>query len=99
MALSSGIPFYQIYQIFFSLNFEKRDFILVGASILFMLGLSPFIGMAYALAIAFLVYFGIKVFVGRRKRQIQKETGYGICADCGANLDNKKCPNCTSKDL
>lgn len=37
---------------------------------MFMLGLAPFIGIVYSAIIAFLIYFGIKVFAGRRKRQI-----------------------------
>ncbi len=76
------------------MQFERRDLVLIGASIMFMLGLSPFIGIGYALAVAFLVYFGVKVFVGRRRRQIMDAAGQGLCAECGARLAGKKCPNC-----
>ena len=82
------------------LNFEKRDFILIGASIMFMLGLSPFIGIMYSALVAFLIYFGIKVFVGRRRRQILNDDGTStttktsLCAHCGTKLENDRCVNC-----
>jgi len=79
------------------LQFEKRDFILIGASVMLMLGLSTFIGMAYALAVAFLLYFGTKVLVGRRRRQILDAAGDGLCAECGGRLAGKRCPACDSK--
>jgi len=77
------------------LQFERRDLILIGASVMLMLGLSPFIGMAYALAVAFLLYFGTKVLVGRRRRQISEATGEGLCAECGSRLEGRRCPNCS----
>ena len=48
----------------------------------------------YAVVIAIAIYFGIKVFVGRRKKIIQKQTGEGFCAKCGEKIIDKKCPNC-----
>jgi hypothetical protein len=48
------------------------------------------------LILAVLVFFGIRVFVGRRKRQIQREVGEGVCVGCGAKIIGKKCPNCDS---
>ena len=48
----------------------------------------------YAVIIAVLVYFGLKVFVGRRKRAILEEIGEGLCANCGEKIINKKCPTC-----
>ena len=38
----------------------------------------------------------MKVFVGRRKRQIEREVGAGICVTCGAKIQENKCPNCDS---
>lgn len=76
------------------MKFERRDFILVAASIFLMLGLAPFIGIAYSLAVAFLVYFGIKVFVGRRKQQMLRDAGAGFCAECGTKIVNDTCPSC-----
>jgi len=61
-----------------------------------MIGLLPFMAPVYAVIIAILIYFGIKVFVGRRKRMIQSDVGEGICAECGTKIIDKKCPNCSS---
>jgi len=59
-----------------------------------MIGLMPFLAPLYAIIIAIVAYFGIKVFVGRRKKQIQKAIGEGMCAVCGARIIQNKCPNC-----
>jgi hypothetical protein len=63
-----------------------------------MIGLLALPGMnlIYAILIAILLYFAMKVFVGRRKRQIQREVGQGICAICGAKITENKCPKCDS---
>ena len=61
-----------------------------------MIGLLPFMSPFYAVIIAILIYFGIKVFVGRRKKAIEADVGEGICADCGSKIVNKQCPNCSS---
>ena len=58
-----------------------------------------FLAPVYALVIAILIYFGMKVFVGRRKKQIEREVGVGICAICGAKIQENKCPNCDSDKL
>ena len=59
-----------------------------------MVGMMPFVASAYAVGIAVAIYFGIKVFVGRKKRMIQKAIEGGICAVCGAKIVKDKCPNC-----
>jgi len=56
-----------------------------------------FLAPIYALIIAVLIYFGMKLFVGRRKKQIQREVGKGICVNCGAKILDDKCPTCDSK--
>ena len=61
-----------------------------------MIGMMSFLAPIYALVIAGLIYFGLKVFVGRRKGQIQQEVGKGICVVCGAKIFENKCPNCDS---
>ena len=63
-----------------------------------MIGLMALPGMTllYAILIAVLLYFAMKVFVGRKKRQIQREVGQGICAVCGAKIIENKCPKCDS---
>jgi phosphate/sulfate permease len=48
----------------------------------------------YAVIIAILVYFGIRVFVGRRKKQMETTIGKGICASCGEKIIEDKCPKC-----
>lgn len=54
----------------------------------------PFIAPIYAVVIAVAIYFGMRVFVGRKKRQMQKAVGEGVCAVCGEKIVNNKCPNC-----
>jgi hypothetical protein len=41
-----------------------------------------------------MIYFGIKVFVGRRKKLIAKKIGEGLCVVCGEKIIDKKCPKC-----
>ena len=94
MALSSGIPFYQIFDIVFYLKFDKRELILIAGILLFMVGLIPFMPPIYAILIATAIYFGIKVFVGRRKNTFLKDVGEGFCAQCGEKIIQKKCPKC-----
>ena len=62
--------------------------------LLFMVGLTPFTGLVYALIIVTIMYFGIKVYVGKRKQSIERDVGEGICMECGSRIFNKKCPNC-----
>ena len=74
--------------------FEKRDAVLIAGIILVMIGLIPFMAPAYAVIIGILLYFGIKVYVGKRKQSIEKDVGEGLCMECGSKVFNKKCPNC-----
>lgn len=76
------------------MKFEKRDIILIFAVLFIMIGLLPFMAPIYAVIIAVLVYFGLKVLVGRRKRDILQKFGEGLCANCGEKIINKKCPTC-----
>ena len=76
------------------MSFEKRDIILVVAVFLIMIGLIPFTAPIYAAVIAIALYIGIKVFIGRRNKKLQKEIGEGFCAVCGQKIIDKKCPNC-----
>jgi len=62
--------------------------------LLFMIGLTPFTGLFYAVLIVAIMYFGIKVYVGKRKQSIERDVGEGICMECGSKIFNKKCPNC-----
>ena len=94
MSLSSGISFYQILITWKQLGFEKRDIILIAGVLLFMVGLIPFMPPIYAVIIAVAIYFGIKVFVGRRKKMLNEKIGEGFCVECGEKIVGKKCPNC-----
>jgi hypothetical protein len=76
------------------LGFEKREIVLIVGVLFLMIGMLPFIAPVYAVVIAVAIYFGMHVFVGRRKRQMQKAVGEGICAVCGEKIVNNKCPNC-----
>ena len=76
------------------MKFEKREILLIVGILFLMIGMMAFLPPAIALVIAVLFYFAIRVFVGRRKRQIQKEVGQGICAVCGAKVIDDKCPKC-----
>jgi len=76
------------------LKFERRDILLIAGLILFMIGLIPFMTPAYAVIIVILMYFGIKIYVGKRKQSIEKDVGEGICMECGSKVVDKKCPNC-----
>ena len=80
------------------MNFEKRDIILIAGIVLFMIGLIPFTAPIYAVIIAIAIYFGIKVFVGRGKKIMQKQIGEGFCAACGEKIIDKKCPNCDKSE-
>ena len=81
------------------MNFEKRDFILIVGVLLFMIGLIPFIAPVYAVLIAIAIYFGIKFYVGNRRKSIEKVIGDGLCADCGSKIIDKKCPTCDSMGM
>jgi uncharacterized membrane protein len=76
------------------LKFERRDILLIAGLVLFMIGLIPFMTPAYAAIIVILMYFGIKIYVGKRQQSIEKDVGEGICMECGSKVVDKKCPNC-----
>ncbi len=59
-----------------------------------MIGLTPFMAPVYAVVIVVLMYFGIKVYVAKRKQSIERDVGEGLCMECGSKVLNKKCPNC-----
>lgn len=78
------------------MQFEKREIILIVGILFLMIGMMalPNIQPIYAVTIAIVIYFGVRVFVGRRKKQIQKSVGEGVCAVCGQRIIKNKCPNC-----
>ena len=93
MALSSG-TFLSILNYSDFMKFERRDLLLVAGLVLFMIGLMPFMAPVYAVVIVIIMYFAIKIFVGKRKQSIQKDVGSGICMECGSKLLGMKCTNC-----
>jgi len=60
------------------------------------MGLIPFMAPIYAALIVIVIYFGIKFYIGNKRKSIEKELGEGICADCGSKISNQKCSNCNS---
>ena len=80
------------------MGFEKREIVLIIGILFLMIGMLPFIAPVYAIVISVAIYFGVRVFVGRRKKQIQKAIGEGICAVCGQKIVNNKCPQCDTKN-
>lgn len=80
------------------MEFEKRDLILIVGIILVIIGLIPFIAPIYAAIIGIVLYFGVKVYIGRKKKTIQEDIGEGICMECGFKIINKNCPNCNNEN-
>ena len=76
------------------MKFERRDLILIAGLILVMLGLIQYLGPAYSTIIVIGLYFGIKIYVGRKRQLIQQDVGEGICMECGFKIIDKRCPNC-----
>ena len=78
--------------------FERRDLLLIVGILFLLLGLiGAGLPPIYALVISIVIYAGIKIFVGRRKKLIAESIGEGICVNCGEKIVNKKCPNCDTK--
>ena len=67
---------------------------LIAGIILVIIGLSPFMAPIYAAIIGIVMFFGIKVYVGRKRRMIENDVGEGVCMECGFKIIDKKCPNC-----
>ena len=80
------------------MNFERRDIILIVGLILVMLALIQYLGPAYSAIIVIGLYFGIKIYVGKKRQLIQRDVGEGICMECGSKIVNKKCTNCDSEE-
>ena len=76
------------------MKFERRDIILIAGLILVMLGLIQYLGPAYSAIIVIALYFGIKVYVGKKRQLIRQDVGEGICMECGSKIIHKRCPNC-----
>jgi len=80
------------------LKFERRDLILIAGLILVMLGLIQYLGPAYSVIIVIALYFGIKVYVAKKRQLIQQDIGEGICMECGSKIIDKICLNCSTSN-
>jgi hypothetical protein len=77
------------------LSYQKKEILLVAGVLFFMIGLlGAGLPLIYSVIIAVGIYVGIKVFVGRRQRLIEKEIPEGVCVECGAKIIGGNCPNC-----
>lgn len=76
------------------MEFVRRDFVLLAATVFFILGLTPFMPLAYSIAIGTAIFFGLKYFVIKKRQKILKESGKGVCVECGSAIKNDKCPKC-----
>ena len=82
------------------MTIRRKDFLLIIGILFFLIGLMG-VGLPpiYAIIISITIYFGIRIFVGRRKKMIERDIVEGICANCGSKIENKKCPICDRKKL
>tara|TARA_B100000029_G_scaffold172276_1_gene168669 strand:- start:4757 stop:5005 length:249 start_codon:yes stop_codon:yes gene_type:complete len=77
------------------LGFQRREILLIFGILFLLIGLiGAGLPPIYAVIISIVIYAGIKIIVGRRKKLIAEAVGEGICAKCGEKIVNKKCPNC-----
>ena len=76
------------------MQFVRRDFVLLATSVFFILGLTPFMPLAYAIAIGAAIFFGLKYFVIKQRQKILNASGKGVCVECGSVIKNEKCPKC-----
>ena len=98
MALSLALSFYQYHTLQNYLVFQRRDFLLIAGVLFTLIGLMG-VGLPpiYAIIISIVIYFGIRVLIGRRKKMIERDVGEGICVKCGSKINNRKCPICDRK--
>jgi predicted membrane protein len=98
LALSLALSFYQHQRIQNYLAFQRKDFLLIAGILFILIGLSGVrLAPIYSVIISITIYAGIKIFIGRRKKMIEKEVGEGICVKCGSKIENQKCPICDRK--
>ena len=76
------------------MRFEKRDWMLAAGTGLLAIGLIPFVAPAYSIVVAAAVFFGIKAYSTKRQKDVLKQVGKGICAECGYPLAKDGCPRC-----
>ncbi len=81
------------------MDFEKRDIILIVGVLLLIIGSYALVpqNLIQTIVISIAIFFGIKIFVARRKKMLDKKIGEGFCAECGEKIIRKKCPNCDNE--
>ena len=81
------------------MDFEKRDIILIVGVLLLIIGSYALVpqNLIQSIVISIAIFFGTKVFVGRRKKMLDKKIGEGFCVECGEKIIGKKCPNCDNE--
>ena len=81
------------------MDFEKRDIILIVGVLLLIIGSYALVpqNLIQSIVISIAIFFGIKVFVGRSKKMLDKKIGEGFCVECGEKIIGKKCPNCDNE--
>ena len=72
--------------------------ILIAGIFLVVLGITQYIRLEVSALIGILIFFGIKVYVRRKRRMIEEDVGEGVCMECGFKIIDKKCPNCDSEN-
>ena len=80
------------------MKFERRDLILIAGLILVMLALIQYLGPVYSAIIVIGLYFGVKIYVGKKRQLIEQDVGEGICMECGSKIVNKLCSNCDASE-
>ena len=76
------------------LKFERRDIVLIAGIFLVVLGITQYVPFQYSALIGILLFFGIKMYVEKRRQSISNVVGDGICMECGSRVVDKKCPKC-----
>jgi len=76
------------------MKFERRDIVLIVGIFLVVLGITQYVPFHYSALIGVLLYFGIKLYVEKRRQSITNALPEGICIECGSKIIDKKCPKC-----
>ena len=80
------------------MQFVKRDFVLLGATIMIVFAAWMYLDLMYALGIGAGIFFGLKAIATSKQAAIKKQVGEGLCAECGEKVVKGKCPNCDSSE-
>ncbi|QLH03148.1 hypothetical protein C5F47_06085 [Nitrosopumilus cobalaminigenes] len=76
------------------MKFERRDIVLIVGIFLVVLGITQYVPFHYSALIGVLLFFGVKLYVEKRRQSITNALPEGICVECGSKITDKKCPKC-----